>query len=89
MSTTTMTDNEYIENLVTALKNGVVTLKFRKVNGDIRIMKCTMSPSLIPNFKESVSGRKTPLNSVSVWDLEKKDWRAFRTDSVIGYSHSK
>jgi hypothetical protein len=30
--------------------------------------------------------RKESEESIRVWDLEKKDWRAFRIDSLISHS---
>lgn len=74
--------------LRTALKNGEVTVTFRKVSGEKRVMHCTQNFELIPEEKHPGSsgriGQHDP-NLFKVYDLEKKDWRSFREDSVINY----
>lgn len=70
------------------LKEIEVDLTFKKVNGEIRKMRCTLNEELIPDDKKSTgdSKRKTPTDSIAVYDLDKKDWRSFRYDSIIEFS---
>lgn len=63
--------------------NKIVKVKFTKVDGSIREMKCTLDFNLIPKEHQP----KNPLNlyailkqinekgSLRVYDLDKKDWR--------------
>jgi len=37
------------ENLVDMLRNNIVTVTFTKVNGDERVMQCTLLPEYVPN----------------------------------------
>lgn len=73
-------------NVVHMLQNGVVTVKFTKVNGEEREMKCTLLPEYLPASasnagKQLLTEDVTP-NNVSVWDVDANGWRSFRVDSV-------
>lgn len=73
-------------NVVHMLHNNVVTVKFTKLNGDERIMKCTLLPEYLP-ATVSVDGRTIVnedegRNNVAVWDIDAAGWRSFRVDSV-------
>jgi len=52
-----------------------VTVTFTKMNGEERVMNCT----LYEMFEDIVS---TNREKISVWDLDKEDWRSFRVDRV-------
>ena len=71
------------------LENGVVTVVFTKVDGTERTMRCTLLPEYLPTtvapqqqmLTENLT-RTENSNTISVWDVEKSGWRAFRLDSV-------
>jgi len=72
-----MNRNELIHNL----KSGSVQVTFKKIDGDMRKMLCTLQEDVIPK----ITGKKKENKDVlAVWDLGKKDWRSFRIDSVKG-----
>ena len=81
-------------DLVERLTKGKVNLQFTKTNGELRSMNCTLNSDMIPNKPEQkdptkeLSGRKVNENVVSVWDLDKNDWRSFRVDSIISVVES-
>ena len=58
-----------------------VNVTFTKVNGEMRVMKCTLQENVVPAF-ESKGVKKENDNVLSVWDLDKSAWRSFRVDSV-------
>lgn len=70
------------EGLVDMLRHNIVTVTFTKVNGDERVMKCTLRSELIPNAPiqngELVIEQKQTSNNVSVWDVDASGWRSFR-----------
>lgn len=73
------------EDLKNSLRAQVGTVTFTKQNGDERIMRCTLQESVLPaqtDLEESIQ-KKSPTDSLAVWDLEKNAWRSFRYDSVI------
>lgn len=57
---------------------------FTKVDGERRIMPCTLNPSLIPEqpVKESAKVKKSNPEIMSVWCTDKQSWRSFRINSV-------
>lgn len=73
-------------NLKKLLNTGVVEVTFTKVNGDKRLMTCTLQSSFLPEEVETEKTRKQNDEVISVWDTEVNGWRSFRFDSVISYS---
>ncbi len=74
-----------MNDLYGSLKNREVTVTFTKVNGDQRIMKCTQNFELIPTDKYPQQNEMpSPINEevCRVFDMEIRDWRSFRKDSV-------
>lgn len=60
-------------------------VKFKKVNGDIREMPCTLKAEALPPI-ENDKLHQTRLyepKTISVWCLDKMAWRSFRTMNVI------
>ena len=70
--------------ILEAARQGVITVRFTKKNGDERIMKCTLLSEYLPQQKdiEEVSTKENS-NLLAVWDVEANGWRSFRIDSVI------
>lgn len=79
------------DGLVDLLRHNVVSVTFTKVNGEERVMKCTLQAEHIPNAPTQngelvVEGSKNTSNNVSVWDVEANGWRSFRVASVKNVS---
>jgi hypothetical protein len=78
-----MNENLYTkEYLRERLYSGVVRITFDKVNGDRRIMTCTLQEQYLspPSPEEK---RPEPKDSLAVWDLTANGWRSFRLDKII------
>lgn len=75
-----------VETLKGLLKDNVVKVKFTKVNGDERILKCTLQGSFLPEMVSTESTRKKNEDVLSVWDIDNSGWRSFRLDSVVSYN---
>jgi hypothetical protein len=76
------------EQLIEALHKGPCTVTFTKVNGEVRVMPCTLQAELIPlqpiaAVVEGKAPRKVSLDTVRVFCTDKQEWRSFRVDSVI------
>lgn len=69
------------EWLLSMLTGGPTTVTFIKKDGSERIMKCTLNETIVPKY-EKKTDRDTNKDVCFVWDLEKKEWRSFRFDSV-------
>jgi hypothetical protein len=68
--------------LLEALTKHECTVTFTKVNGETRVMPCTLKEDLVP--KVEPKGTKKPNEAVvSVWCLDKREWRSFRVDNVV------
>jgi len=77
------------ENLVDMLRNNIVIVTFTKVNGDERVMQCTLLPEYVPNAPTNngqVLLQESESKAVSVWDVQASAWRSFRVDSVKSIS---
>lgn len=73
-----MNRNELIEQLST----NICEVTFTKVNGEQRVMPCTLREDLLPPAKESSKERKVNEAVLSVWVTDANGWRSFRVDSV-------
>ena len=68
------------ETLIKNLQQNAMRITFTKVNGDERIMDCTLQEHMIP--ETSGSNRKENDEGLPVLDINKGEWRSFRVDSV-------
>jgi hypothetical protein len=74
------------EELVTMLNEGICEVTFTKVNGEVRVMPCTLQADLLPvvsveKLKESKE-RHTAPDNLSVWCTDKNEWRSFKIANV-------
>ena len=69
------------------LFDGEIEVKFEKVDGTERVMRCTLHPDLIPDAmmpKGDIDPQTTEnLDIIKVFDIEVKQWRSFRLDNLI------
>jgi hypothetical protein len=83
------------EQLTEMLRNNVCEVTFTKVNGETRTMPCTLSEAIIPPVPVHVTNTDNPVDFpqvkkqkkanpevMSVWCLDKKEWRSFRIMNV-------
>jgi hypothetical protein len=78
------------EQLFELLHTGECVVEFTKVNGEVRTMPCTLKAELIPPPEPKVleegkvpKVKKENPDVMSVWCLDKKEWRSFRIANVI------
>ena len=74
-------------DLKNLLEQNVLTVDFTKLNGDKRVMTCTLREDMKPaaTKTDAMSQKKVREVSdavVSVWDVNAKGWRSFRYDRV-------
>ena len=76
-----------VNGLYEILRNNVATVKFTKVDGTERVMRCTLKDDLLP---EAYRGKGTVLtettNALRVYDLDNSGWRSIRVESVLQLS---
>ncbi len=72
------------------LYNERCRVTFTKKDGTTRKMLCTLKEKYLPQQTveetHSISKALAANNLVTVWDLEKKDWRSFRLDSILEFT---
>ena len=68
------------DTLIKSLQKKAVRITFTKVNGEERVMDCTLQEHMIPPTK--LSNRKENEEVLPVWDVNKGEWRSFRLDSI-------
>ena len=69
--------------LRSVLKDTEVNLTFQKTNGEIRVMRCTLKEGLVGSYEKKTERAKKENSDVQpVFDLDKKEWRSFRWDSI-------
>ena len=75
--------------LIQDLKTSVCEVTFNKVNGDRRVMRCTLDPKHLPvtleqfNHLNEQQQRPENLDIIACWDVQAGGWRSFRVDSVV------
>lgn len=75
--------------MITELKARVCTVTFNKVNGEERVMKCTLSSDILPiaEAERSINPqRNVREETLSVWDVNKEGWRSFRIANVTAFA---
>ena len=75
------------QDLKLQLEQHVVVVDFTKLNGDKRVMTCTLREDIKPpaTKTDTMSQKKVREISdavVSVWDVNAKGWRSFRYDRI-------
>lgn len=72
------------------LRNHVCEVSFKKVDGTLRVMPCTLLPSQLPVVltskivTEGETKTRAPVPGViSAWCVDRQAWRSFRIDNVI------
>ena len=77
--------------MVEELQTGPKVVTFTKVNGDQRVMTCTLKEDLIPSASKADQLSQKKIRAISdevipVWDVNAEGWRSFRVDSVTGFN---
>jgi hypothetical protein len=75
------------DTLLAMLHCRVVEMKYRKVDGEVRVMRGTLKEELVPKLKiDDVyldKEERSHSNLVTLWDLDVNGWRSVRTDRII------
>jgi hypothetical protein len=82
--------NVNYQDALSELKQSICEVTFTKVNGDTRVMTCTLQKDMIPQATKKDPLTETKVreineNFISVWDINAKGWRGFRVANVIAF----
>lgn len=64
------------------LKKSVAKVEFKKKDGSIRTMRCTLREDFLPKMDSIDSKRKKSETSLSVWSVDDGGWRSFIVENV-------
>lgn len=79
------------QQIVESLRSGICNVRFVKVDGTMRILRCTLHPDYIPRGDANEDGdgpkrKRSPQyiseNVLAVWDLDELHWKSFRISNV-------
>lgn len=83
-----------INDLRTALNEGIVLFQFVKKDGTLRHARGTTNPDLVPT-DDTPKGARTPeqqaayqRQTVAFYDIDKKGWRSMRIDTIWSYQRA-
>lgn len=74
------------DNILKELRNNVIDVTFDKVNGERRVLRCTLRQDMLPpNYivEADHDFHAKNENHIAAWDVMNKGWRSFRIDSVV------
>lgn len=87
MQTTQLT-NEVKDNVLQKLRTGETIVRFTKVDGSERTMRCTLQEEKIPTSKrpkQTEASSSVTGSAIRAFDLDIGEWRSFRVDSIISF----
>jgi len=78
------------DEILKDLRNYVIEVHFDKVNGEHRVMRCTLRSDLLPpSYNNDINEQKQEQefhqsnpDVIAAWDVQKGGWRSFRVDNV-------
>ena len=76
---TTAERNQWLRDL---LVRGTYNITFTKVNGEVRTMPCTLQKDKLPPVPVKESTREAKTETISVWCVDKQEWRSFKVMNV-------
>ena len=71
------------QQIVEQARSGIINVRFIKLNGEERDMKCTLLSEYLPNQQEMDFTEVESKDHLAVWDVEVNGWRSFRIESVL------
>lgn len=78
------TTDETAQFLRDLLKNGTYSVKFTKVDGSERTLRCTLRSDILPPAPITEGAkRKSSPDTISAWDTENSGWRSFKISNII------
>lgn len=88
----TETESEFKNSVLEMLYTGVQEVTFTKKDGTQRTLVCTLRPDLLPAKPEPIEGEepkikaKSTTDSISVFEVDLQEWRAFNLSNLISMS---
>lgn len=81
------------DSIAKMLKENICEVTFTKVNGEVRVMPCTLKTDVIPAAPVHETNTEDPINFptvkvpnpavLSAYCMDKLEWRSFRVENVL------
>lgn len=88
MNTNVSKENEMFnyDKVLDQLRSNVLQVTFSKVNGEQRVMPCTLQTDYMPELSESkvnqVEDFSVNKSVIRAFAIDKQSWRSFRVDNI-------
>jgi WYL_2, Sm-like SH3 beta-barrel fold len=75
------------DDILKDLKQSVIEVTFTKVNGQKRVLRCSLDPRYVKapmdmNHLDEEHKKRENKDTIVCWDVHNGGWRSFRVDSV-------
>ena len=70
------------QSLLTFLRHNELIVTFNKINGDERVMNCTLDKTRLPEGVVEKLSEEREGDTIVVWDTNQSAWRSFRYANV-------
>lgn len=74
------------DKVLDQLRSNVLQVTFNKVNGEQRVMPCTLQTDYMPELSESkvnqVKDFSVNKSVIRAFAIDKQSWRSFRVDNI-------
>ena len=70
------------QSLLTFLRHNELIVTFNKINGDERVMNCTLDKTQLPEEVVEKLTEEREGDTLVVWDTNQQAWRSFRYANV-------
>jgi hypothetical protein len=70
------------QSLLTFLRHNELIVTFNKINGDERVMNCTLDKTRLPEDVVEKLTEEREGDTLVVWDTNQSAWRSFRYANV-------
>jgi hypothetical protein len=72
-----------MQDILARLRKHLCWVKFIKADGTVRNMLCSLNETFLPPPKDTAKDSKPSISTVTVWDVELNEWRAFKLETFI------
>tara|TARA_R110002050_G_scaffold245573_3_gene383145 strand:+ start:109 stop:441 length:333 start_codon:yes stop_codon:yes gene_type:complete len=77
-------NDEWRQATTELLKTGYGRFTFQKVDGSIRVMRCTLMPAILPETNKELRANARP-GVATLFDVEVNEWRSLKYDNVLQF----
>jgi hypothetical protein len=72
--------------ILSVLKTNILTVEFKKKDGTLRTMNCTLAEDKVGAYEKKTDKVKTVnIETCPVFDTDINEWRSFRYDTLVSF----